>query len=309
MKFQILLCLCSVAAMLQAQVTGTVTDYDGNVYATVKIGNQWWMAENLRTTHYADGTAIAAFSGTKTTSADDYKAYYAYPNGDADKAGSYGLLYSWGALCNQSGTTFYPLLQGDWAVPDTSDWAALSNYLGGKYVAGGKLKKTTAEWGATNTGATDEVGFHALPSGDLNTGGYTVFGTQARYWTPRLVESTGAGRIYMYLSAANATLEKGQYRNVNALSLRLILKNTTAVATVDAAKLWLVASSEGKLEVKGCGDACEVTVCNVRGEQLMCVTFARDETKALAIGSLASGVYIGTVRTNGGVYTHKFFKY
>jgi uncharacterized protein (TIGR02145 family) len=211
---------------MKAQETGTVTDYDGNIYGTIKIGNQWWMTENLRTTHYYDGTAIPQFTGTKTISADDYKDYYTYPNNSSANVQTYGLLYSWNVICDQTAATFKQLLPAGWAVADTTAWAELATYLGGKSVAGGKLK-TTANWNDPNTGATNESGFKAVPAGDCNTGGFTVFGQEARFWTPQLVMAGGAGRIYMTLGYNSAALSKGQYRNVNALSIRLV-KNILA---------------------------------------------------------------------------------
>jgi len=209
--------------------TGTVTDFDGNVYKTVRIGNQWWMAENLRATHYYDGTAIPLSTATKTVTADDFKDYYMYPNNDETNVPSYGLLYSWSVIANQTATTMKKLLPEGWALPDTTAWAELSTYLGGKSVAGGKLKSTSVVWNTPNTNATDDYGFNAVPAGDCNTGGFTVFGQQARFWTPQMVDAGGSGRVYMILSYNSAALTKGQYRNVNATSLRYIKRITTAL--------------------------------------------------------------------------------
>ena len=214
-----LLCIASVPA----QNTGTVSDYDGNVYKTVRIGNQWWMAENLRATHYYDGTAIPQSTATKTTSADDYKDYFMYPNNDVNNVSAYGLLYSW------SVTTTKALLPSDWVLADTTVWAELAAYIGGRTIAGGKLKSTSVVWSTPNTNATDDYGFNAVPAGDCNTGGFTVFSQQARFWTPQMVDAGGSGRVYMILSYNSAALTKGQYRNVNATSLRYIKRITTAL--------------------------------------------------------------------------------
>lgn len=75
----------------------TMTDYDGNVYNTVQIGNQCWMKQNLRTTHYSNGGSIALSSNISTTTANRH-----YPNNDSTNVGTYGYLYNWKAVMNGS---------------------------------------------------------------------------------------------------------------------------------------------------------------------------------------------------------------
>lgn len=75
----------------------TVTDYDGNTCNTVRLGNQCWMKENLRSTHYSDGTAIA-YGGTTTSTTE---AYYYAPNGSF----TYGYLYNWKAVMRNSSSS------------------------------------------------------------------------------------------------------------------------------------------------------------------------------------------------------------
>jgi uncharacterized protein (TIGR02145 family) len=133
-----------------------VTDYDGNTYRTMKIGDQVWMIENLKSTHYNDGTPIQ---------------YYNY-NDDEANALVYGRLYAWSALMNGalSSNTNPSNVQGvapkGWHIPSKEEWLQLINYLGGENVAGGKLKEAgIVHWVSPNTGATNESGFSALPAG------------------------------------------------------------------------------------------------------------------------------------------------
>ena len=78
----------------------TVTDYDNNTYNTVQIGNQCWMKENLRTTHYSDGTSIPlGSSGSNTT------AYCYYPDDSVSNVGTYGYLYNWPAVMGNSSSS------------------------------------------------------------------------------------------------------------------------------------------------------------------------------------------------------------
>ena len=80
----------------------TITDYDGNTYHTVKIGNQWWMASNLETTHYADGSEIPRVESKAVWEALDSEdsAYCYYNNNSSQEAFTYGALYTWAAALN-----------------------------------------------------------------------------------------------------------------------------------------------------------------------------------------------------------------
>ena len=120
----------------------TVTDYDGNIYPVVKIGNQIWMAENLRTTHYSDGTPIndgsiftfypynVAMDGLDTT------RYYFYYNNNAAYAEDYGCLYNWfAAVKGTIGSDSNPSgIQGvspaGWHIPSIDEWDELVNFIG-----------------------------------------------------------------------------------------------------------------------------------------------------------------------------------
>jgi len=293
-------CLASVSA----QTVGTVTDYDGNVYKTVKIGNQWWMAENLRATHYYDGTAIPQSPVTKTVSADDYKDYFLYPNNDAANVATYGLLYSW------SVTTTKTLLPTGWVLPDTTAWAELSAYLGGRAIAGGKLKSTSSVWTSPNTSATDDYGFNAVPAGDCNTGGFTVFGTQARYWTPQLVDVGGAGRIYIFLANTSAAVTKGQYRNVNAISLRYVKSITSDVASVNSEEKPVLQSSVvgGSLILNNVQTSSRLAIYSISGTMVRSTVATLGTKFEWDLSGLSKGIYVLSVQNETGSEKLKFIK-
>jgi len=163
--------------------TSTVTDYDGNIYKTVVIGSQTWMAENLRVTHYSDGTSIPYIDtdsdwGNLSVTDAAYSYYYNDPGYDI-----WGALYSWPAFMNgAAGTDSNPSgVQGvcpsGWHVPSDSEWKQLEIYLGmsqadadlvgeSRGSISGKLKDvSSAHWEAPNSGATNETGFTAIGSG------------------------------------------------------------------------------------------------------------------------------------------------
>jgi uncharacterized protein (TIGR02145 family) len=138
----------------------SVTDIDGNVYRTVVIGTQNWMAENLKVTKYRNGDNITNITGSSGWSSDTSGAYGVYDD-NASNLDSYGLLYNWYAVDNSSG-----ICPEGWHVPTSDEYGALSTYLGGNSVAGGKLKETgTDHWNSQNTGATNSSGFFARGSG------------------------------------------------------------------------------------------------------------------------------------------------
>jgi uncharacterized protein (TIGR02145 family) len=136
---------------------GTVTDIDGNVYNTVTIGTQCWMAENLKTTRYNDGTAILTGLSNADWQITTSGAYAIYNNDPANNT-TYGKLYNIYAVKTNK------LAPAGWHVPTYTEWTTLTTYLGGEAVAGGKMKATTL-WSSPNTGATNSSGFTGLPAG------------------------------------------------------------------------------------------------------------------------------------------------
>jgi uncharacterized protein (TIGR02145 family) len=157
--------------------TNTVADADGNVYNTVTIGTQVWMAENLKSTKFKDGTAIpfvtdaAAWKGLST-------AGYCWYNNDANNKNTYGALYNW------FNVTTGKLCPTGWHVPSDSEWATMSNFLGGEQAANLKIRESgVAHWPSPNT-STNSTGFSAVPGGCRDANG--VFGDVINYnylWT------------------------------------------------------------------------------------------------------------------------------
>lgn len=138
----------------------TVTDVDGNVYHTVKIGTQTWMLENLKTTHYRNGDVIPN-SVTASMWMNNVSGAYCDDPNRPNYAATYGHLYNWLAVSDAR-----QLAPEGWHIPSKTEWETLINYLGGENVAGGKAKEAgTANWKTPNTGANNSSGFTALPGG------------------------------------------------------------------------------------------------------------------------------------------------
>ena len=157
----------------------TVTDIDGNVYQTIIIGEQEWMMENLKVTHYRDGTAIPTGHSNSDWSNLSTGAYAVY-NDDESNADTYGYLYNWYAVDDSRN-----IAPEGWHVPTDDEWQILVDYLGGSSVAGGKMKETgTEHWNSPNTGATNESGFTALPGGyRIGNGYYFSMGNYGYFWS------------------------------------------------------------------------------------------------------------------------------
>ena len=135
-----------------------VTDIDGNIYTTTIIGTQEWMGSNLKTTRFADGTGITLY--TTDWSASSISPAYGYYNNNFANNVVYGKLYNWYAAVDSRN-----VCPTGWHVPSKAEWDILFNYLGSNNGVG-KLKQTgTTNWLAPNTGATNSVGFNAVPGG------------------------------------------------------------------------------------------------------------------------------------------------
>lgn len=138
----------------------TVTDIDGNVYKTVKIGNQIWMAENLRVSRYRNGDIIPNVTDNNEWSKLNTGAWCNY-NNNPDYDLEYGKLYNWYTTFDKRG-----LPPKGWHIPTYDDWILLIKFLGGDFSAGGKLKEVGLKhWNSPNKGATNISRFCALPGG------------------------------------------------------------------------------------------------------------------------------------------------
>lgn len=185
----------------------TVKDVDGNTYNTVKIGDQTWMVENLKTTALNDGTKIPNVTDGNQWAGLSTPGYCWYDNQVSNKE-AYGALYNWfavntGKLCPQG-----------WRVATDQDWVDLELQLGLQSIekdllawrgevenVGGKFKETgTTHWKSPNTGATNVAGFTALPGGNRSLYGHFEYLNEYGYWWCSVApdETYGIGRSLGY---------------------------------------------------------------------------------------------------------------
>jgi uncharacterized protein (TIGR02145 family) len=209
-----------------------VTDRDGNVYKTVKIGNQTWMAENLRTTHYLNGDPIPTMEGSLMDSIEP-KYQWVY-NNNSSFLNVYGRLYTPHAATDIRGTC-----PDRWHIPSSAEWSELADYLGGRNVAGGKLKSTGTNeagnglWNVPNTGATNETGFNAVPGGERSSKGwaFTDMGMTGHYWTSSEDPINFGARFEGFVSFSAEIFESGGADNLGA-SIRCIRDMDTLAPAV-----------------------------------------------------------------------------
>jgi uncharacterized protein (TIGR02145 family) len=159
MKTILLIVLIIISTFLFAQVT----DIDGNVYGTVKVGSKTWMTENLRVTKLNTGTAITFNISTDTAKASIWTNYtipaYCWMNDDKSVA----VLNKYGALYNYHAVYTGKLCPTGWHVPTRVEFDSLIKQMDGANNAGRLLKSTTG-WKTRN--GVDKIGFNAKPAGD-----------------------------------------------------------------------------------------------------------------------------------------------
>ncbi len=187
---------------------------DGKTYTTVQIGTQCWMKQNLNIGTRINGTSNQTNNGTIEK----------YCNNNTElKCTTYGGLYQWNEIM---GYTTTPGVQGicpdGWHLPTDAEWTALTTYLGGEGVAGGKMKETgTTHWNSPNTGATNSSGFTGLPGGYRGLyGAFTNIGDYGYFWSSSEYSTPDAWN--RFLGYYSAWVYRGYYNKGNGYSVRCL---------------------------------------------------------------------------------------
>ena len=218
---------------------GSVTDIDGNIYKTIKIGKQEWQAENLRTTKYNDGTPIIKDT-IQTTWNNGTIGKYCYYNftKNIDSIVKFGSLYNWYVVNPANIKQIAPI---GWHVPDTSDWNILENYLidngynWDETKIGNKIAKAVSaktDWIISNwdgvigndLSKNNKSGFSALPSGKRSS--YCDFcniGDSGFWWITTEYDTTNSYVIQLTNNFEN--LYRTVYFKSCGFSLRLVKDN------------------------------------------------------------------------------------
>ena len=241
----------------------TVTDYDNNTYNTVMIGTQCWMKENLRTTHYSNGTSIPLGTSASTTTPYRYN-----PNDNASNVPTYGYLYNWPAVLHgASSSSSNPSgVQGicptGWHVPSDAEWTQLTDYLRSQsqYVCNNnsngiaKALASTTGWNSSTTAcavgnnqsSNNATGFSALPAGMFVPTSIVIlntFGEEAIFWSATVFEDDHA--FFYKLGYANAGVSHGASYEYYSSSVRCVKDagSTVTVPTVTTTSVTSVAAT------------------------------------------------------------------
>jgi len=194
----------------------TITDVDGNIYHTVTIGNQVWMLENLRVTHYRNGNPISEVTGNDQWVAVTDGAFCNYEN-NASNSVTYGKLYNWHAVTDGRG-----IAPQGWRVPTDEDYNQLAAFLGDVFIAGGKMKEAGyTHWEIPNFGATNSSGYTALPAGYRNDEGvFYGLGIYSYFWTTTPKDDISAYAHHLFSN--DEMLYRIHYSKNHAFSVRCI---------------------------------------------------------------------------------------
>jgi len=191
MKIQMLLAIALFALQgLNAQ-TDSITDIDGNVYKTIVIGSQWWMAENLKVSKYNNGDDIPHLTDA-TEWAETEEGAYCYYGNRSSFADTYGNLYNWYTTQDERG-----VCPSGWHIATDEDWITMEKYLG---MSDSEAERMTA-WRGTDEGGklkdesfggTNSSGFTALATGYRDPEGiFKAMGTDNDYWTSTPYDNAG----------------------------------------------------------------------------------------------------------------------
>ncbi len=183
---------------------GAGVTFDGYTYTSIVLGNgQEWMAENLRTTTYANGDPIPNVTDgaqwfNLTTGA------WVHYNNDNQYENPYGKLYNWYTVADPRN-----VCPTGWHAPSQTDWESLMTYLGGDSIAGKKLKEAgNLHWNSPNTGE-NTIGFNAIPGGIRNGGNFHWLGSDAFFWSA----TSGIGNAFCFELAYNSDWANTEFNN------------------------------------------------------------------------------------------------
>jgi uncharacterized protein (TIGR02145 family) len=191
---------------------GTVEDVDGNIYRTIVIGAKTWMAENLRTTRFSDGSSIP-FHAAASYWSDSASLGYSWYNNDSV---IYGAFYNWNTVNTGK------LCPAGWHVPSNSEWSELITETGGENSAAASLKeKGTEHWIASNPAATNESGFTALAGGyRTSLGLYNNIKHYAYFWTA--TENTAYDAFCRFIYCEFESVNQTASTKLSGLSVRCV---------------------------------------------------------------------------------------
>jgi uncharacterized protein (TIGR02145 family) len=205
-----------------------LSDIDGNIYKSIKIGEQVWMAENLNTSHFRNGDIIPEAKTTEEwiRAGTENEPAWCYYNNDSEDGEEYAKLYNWYAINDPRG-----LAPENWTIPDNNEWAKLIDYLGGNKEAGTGMKSTTG-WNSKSN-ESNSSRFTALPGGGrVYDGNFSDIGNAGIWWSSVEETALTAYGICLINNVVQGSWQKGTGLSVRALKCTSCSDDTTSRLTL-----------------------------------------------------------------------------
>jgi uncharacterized protein (TIGR02145 family) len=304
MKGYILL-LSGLAFIVFTNQAQTVTDYDGNGYDTLTIGTQVWLKQNLRTTHFDDGTYIPFVTDSMEWTHIESMARCYYHNDSTAYDTLYGALYN-GYIMNYD-KNICPV---GWHISTNEEWQKVEIFLGGTDNAGGKMKEAgTDHWTAPNTGATNSSGFTGLPGGmrDLLSV-YVAMGENGLWWTTSAYDASTFWSTYLWYMYSG--VDHNPTPKNYGLSIRCVRNAVSGLDNIGTDREINLypnpAFNKFVVDYSG-NEVLHVQLYNLTGACVL-QREINHSSNEIDLGQLSDGIYVVMIRTAGWTLQKKLIK-
>jgi uncharacterized protein (TIGR02145 family) len=283
----------------------TVTDYDGNIYTTVIIGNQQWLVENLKVTHFRNGDPVLLVANDSTWLNLTTAAYCWFDN-DTNHKATYGALYNWFTTIDDRN-----IAPPGCHVPTKADWEELIEYLGGVERAGGKMKETgTIHWFTPNIGATNSSGFTGLPGGNRVLAGFRNMELVGSWWSCTYDSVGIAYARGLYYNDSIAYYADGPC--AYGFSIRCLKDSVAGINDLNEQNDLIIYPDPSpefiKVEYSDFQPGSKISIYDLTGK-IMLDRFTNRNNIEINIESLPKGIYFLRITDNRRIVQRKFIKF
>jgi uncharacterized protein (TIGR02145 family) len=303
-----LIILVFLSSYVKSQ-TDSIEDIQGNTYKIVQIGDQWWMAENLRATQYSNGDPIPYLVNDVHWASSVTGAYCYYEN-DVANSDTFGNLYNWYTVNDDRG-----ICPSGWHVPSDIEWITLEKHLGMSASEAGRM----TAWRGTNEGdklkdprfgGNNSSGFSALGTGYRDPQGvFKALGTDNDYWTSTPFSNLdGIHGILHGLLDSKSTVVRNFHVPGYGFCVRCIMDKITGVSTLPKVENTLAYPNPSveQLYVRNAGGEA-LTITNIQG-MTMLQGVITGSIHQIDISGLEPGAYILNITGGKDIYTMRFIK-
>jgi uncharacterized protein (TIGR02145 family) len=208
-----------------------VYDINNQYYESVVLGNgQEWMTSNLNVDKFSNGDPIQGLNSPNWESTTSPAYANTFGVNDPIYQNEYGKYYNWYAVSDMRN-----VCPAGWHVPTVADWTALSSYLGGSSIAGGRMKfigtsnsncsawqNGQSKWNAPNTNASNLSGFSAQAGGWINGASQTAYGTKGNFWSSNIDPVNQTLSITFFISNIYGNLYQTSVPKNSGLNIRCL---------------------------------------------------------------------------------------